>query len=164
MLLGIKDIFVILEIVFAVMIMFLLLFVFPKDIEKEAMIYIYDETGLIQDIIDQYSENMELDFELDMFVDNREDMITGITKNKNAMGVIISYGEETLYKTEMLVQPYTTDAMMKFVETEMEDMLSMLHPPFGTYPLDVYNSVRITALQEGLRTNFPLINACFPRF
>jgi fluoroquinolone transport system permease protein len=161
-LLGIKDVFVILEVVFAVVIMLLLLFVFPKDIEKEAMVYIYDETGLVQNIIDQYSEDMELDFDLDMFVDNREDMIAGITKNKNAMGVIISYGDETLYKTEMLVQPYTTDAMMKYVETEMEDMLSILHPPFGTYPLDVYNSVRITALQEGLRDELPFNKRMLP--
>ncbi len=162
MLLGIKDVFVILEIVFAVVIMLMLLFVFPKDIEKEAMVYIYDETGLVQNIIDQYSEDMEMDFDLDMFVDNREDMIAGITKNKNAMGVIISYGDETLYKTEMLIQPYTTDAMMKFVETEMEDMLSMLHPPFGTYPLDVYNSVRITSLQEGLRDELPFNKRMLP--
>ena len=162
MLLGIKDVFVILEIVFAVVIMLMLLFVFPKDIEKEAMVFIYDKTGLVQNVIDQYSETTEMDFDLDMFVDNREDMITGITKNKNAMGVIISYGEETLYKTEMLVQPYTTDAMMKFVETEMEDMLSMLHPPMGTYPLDVYKSVRITALQEGLRDELPFNKRMLP--
>ncbi|MCD6337067.1 MAG: ABC transporter permease [Candidatus Marinimicrobia bacterium] len=162
MLLGIKDVFVILEVAFAVVIMFMLLFIFPKDIKKEAMIYIYDETGLVQNIIDQYSEDMELDFDLDMFVDNREDMITGITKNKNAMGVIISYGDETLYKTEMLVQPYTTEAMMKYVETEMEDMLSILHPPFGTYPLEIYNSVRITALQEGLRDELPFNKRMLP--
>ena len=161
-LLGIKDVFVILEVVFAVIIMLMLIFVFPKDIESETMVYIYDKTGLIQNVIDQYSESADLDMNLDMFVDSREDMIKGITKNKNAMGVIISYGDETLYETEMLVQPYTTDAMMKFVETEMEDMLSMMHPPFGTYPMDVYNSVRITALQEGLRDEIPFNKRLLP--
>ena len=162
LLLGIKDVFVILEIGFAVLIMLLLLFVFPKDIEREAMVYIYDQTGLVQNIIDQYSELSDMDMNMDMFVNNREDMIAGITKNKNAMGVIISYGDETLYKTEMLVQPYTTDAMMKYVETEMEDLLSMIHPPMGTYPLDVYQSVRITSLQEGLRDEIPFNKRILP--
>lgn len=159
MLLGIKDVFVILEVVFAVAIMLMLLFVFPKDIKNEAMIYIYDETGLVQNVIDQYSETIDLDMDLDMFVNNRENMIAGITKNKNAMGVIISYGEETLYKTEMLVQPYTTDAMMKYVETEMEDMLSMLN---RTYPPDVYSSVTLMSLQEGLRDDLPFNKRMLP--
>jgi hypothetical protein len=162
MILGIKDVFVILEIVFAVLIMLMLLFVFPKNIENETMIYIYDKTGLIGDVLDRFSESGNLEIELDMFVDNREAMIEGITKNKNALGVIISYGKETPYHTEMLVQPYTTDAMMKFVETEMEDLLSMLHPPSGTYPMDVYNSVRITSLQEGLRDELPFNQRMLP--
>jgi hypothetical protein len=158
-LLGIKDVFVILEIGFAVLIMLLLLFVFPKDIEREAMVYIYDQTGLVQQIIDQYSELSDMDMDMEMFVNNREDMIAGITKNKNALGIIISFGDETLYKTEMLVQPYTTDAMMKFVETEMEDLLSIISK---TYPLNVYESVRITSLQEGLRDEIPFNKRILP--
>jgi len=161
-LLGIKDIFILLEIVFAVVIMFMLLFIFPKEIKQDAMVYIYDETGLVQNVIDQFTENIDIEMNLELFVDNREDMIAGMTKNKSAMGVIISYGEETLYETEMLVQPYTTEAMMKYVETEMEDMLSILHPPFGTYPLEIYNSVRITSLQEGLRDEIPFNKRVLP--
>ena len=159
-LLGIKDVFIILEIAFAIVIMFMLLFIFPKDIKRDTMVYIYDQTGLVQEIIDKFSEDIELEF--DAFVDSREDIITGMTKNRDAMGVIISYGEGTLYKTEMLVQPYTTEAMMKYVETEMEDMLSIMHPPFGTYPPDVYKSVRITALQEGLRDELPFNKRMLP--
>ena len=154
-LLGIKDVFILLEIAFAVVIMLLLLFVFPKDIEREAMVYIHDETELVKGIVEKLTEDVDIEMEFDAFVESRDEIITGMTKNRNAMGVIISYGEETLYKTEMLIQPYTTEAMMKYVETEMEDMLSILHPPFGTYPLEVYSSVSLTSLQEGLRDELP---------
>ncbi|MEA3392814.1 MAG: ABC transporter permease [Candidatus Marinimicrobia bacterium] len=161
-LLGIKDVFIILEIAFAVVIMLLLLFVFPKDIEQDAMVYIYDQTGLVQGIVEKLTEEVDVKMEFDVFVENRDEIIQGMTKNRNAMGVIISYGDETLYKTEMLVQPYTTDAMMTYVETEMEDMLSMLHPPFGTYPLDIYSSVSLTSLQEGLRDELPFNQRMLP--
>jgi len=164
-LLGIKDVFILLELGFAVVIMLLLLFVFPKDIERDAMVYIHDETGLVMDIVERFTEEADMEMEFDEFVDSREEIIEGMSKNRNAMGVIISFGDEedaTLYKTEMLVQPYTTDAMMKFVEIEMEDMLSMLHPPFGTYPLEVYNSVSITSLQEGLRDEIPFNKRMLP--
>jgi len=162
-LLGIKDVFILLELAFAVVIMLLLLFVFPKDIQRDAMVYIQDETGMVQEIINNLAEDIEMEF--DAFVETREEIVEGMIKNRNAMGVIISYGNEedgTLYKTEMLVQPYTTDAMMKFVETEMEDMLSILHPPFGTYPLDVYKSVTLISLQEGLRDEIPFNRRMLP--
>ncbi len=164
-LLGIKDVFILLELGFAVVIMLLLLFVFPKDIEPDAMVYIQDKTGLIQEIIDRFSEEADIEMELDTFVETREEIIEGMTKNRNAMGVIISFGDKedsTIYRTEMLVQPYTTQAMIKYVEVEMEDMLSMLHPPFGTYPFEVYEAVKLTALQEGLRDEIPFNRRLLP--
>jgi len=163
MLLGIKDVFVLLELGFAVLIMLLLLFVFPKDIQREAMIFIQDETGLIQQIVDDFSDDISI--EMDTFVKTREEIIEGMTKNRNAMGVIISYADDkegTLYKTEMLVQPYTTESMMKYVEVEMEDMLSIIHPPLGNYPPETYSSVRLTSLQEGLRDEIPFNRRMLP--
>ena len=161
-LLGIKDVFILLEIGFAIVIMLLLIFVFPKDIERDAMVYIQDETGLVQSIIDQFSENEEINMEFDAFVETRKEIIDGMTKNRNAMGVIISKGDETLYKTEMLVQPYTTDAMMKYVEIEMEDLLSMMHPPMGAYPLSAHSVVRLSSLQEGLKDDIPFNRRILP--
>jgi hypothetical protein len=159
-LLGIKDVFILLEIGFSVLIVMLLLFVFPKDIKRDAMVYIYDETGLVQNIVDQYAGDAELEF--DIFVDSREAIVEGMTKNRNAMGVILSYGDETPYKTEMLVQPYTTKAMMKYIETDMEDLLSILSPPRGTYPPDVYSHVTVTSLQEGVRDEIPFNKLVLP--
>ena len=162
MLLGIKDVFILLEIAFAVLIMLLLLFVFPKDIERDAMVYIYDQTGRIQEVLDQFGDEVEMEF--DVLVESRQEIIDGMTKNRNAMGVIISFNENdnSVYKTEMLVQPYTTEAMMKYVEIELEDMLSILHPPFGLYPFDVYESVTIRSLQEGLRDELPFNQRVLP--
>lgn len=162
LLLGIKDVFILLEIGFAILIMLLLIFVFPKEIEPDAMVYIYDKTGLLQNITDKMTENEDLELELDVFVDSREAIVQGMVKNRNAMGIIISHGEGTVYRTEMLVQPYTSTAMMKYIETEMEDLLSILHPPAGSYPPDVYSSVRISALQEGLREKIPFNKRILP--
>ncbi len=159
-LLGIKDVWVILEIVFAVVIMLMLLFVLPEDIERDTMIYIHDSTGIVQKFVDKFAEDFELESE--MYVDSREEIIAGMQKNKSAMGLIISKGENTLYRTELLIQPYTTDAMMKYIEADMEDLLSILHPPFGAYPPDVYKSVKITSLQEGLRDELPFNKRLLP--
>lgn len=142
--------------------MLLLLFVFPGEIKRDAMVCIYNQTGLVQNIVDKMSGNEDLESELDIFVENREAIVEGMIKNRNAMGVIIAHGDETLYRTEMLVQPYTTTAMMKYGETEMEDLLSILHPPAGAYPPDVYASVRISALQEGLRDEIPFNQRILP--
>ncbi len=158
-LLGIKDVFILLELGFAVLIMLLLLFVFPKDIERDTMVYIQDKTGLIEGIVEKISENTEMKMEFDAFVNSREEIIEGMTKNRNAMGIIISYGDETPYKTEMLVQPYTTNAMVKYVETEMEDMFSLLT---GAYSEDVTSSVRLTSLQEGLKDEIPFNRRILP--
>lgn len=159
-LLGIKDVWIILEVVFAVVIMLMLLFVLPEDIKRETMIYIHDSTGIVQEFVDKFAEDFELESE--MYVDSREEIIAGMQKNKSAMGLIISKGENTLYRTELLIQPYTTDAMMKYIEADMEDLLSILHPPFGAYPLDVYESVKITSLQEGLRDELPFNKRLLP--
>lgn len=161
-LLGIKDVFILLEIGFAVLIMLLLIFVFPKEIEPDAMVYIYDKTGLLQNIAEKMAGNEDMELKLDVFADSREAIVKGMIKNRNAMGVILSHGEETLYKTELLVQPYTSTAMMKYIETEMEDLLSILHPPSGTYPPDVYSSVRISALQKGLHEEIPFNKRILP--
>ncbi|MCK4813115.1 MAG: ABC transporter permease [Candidatus Marinimicrobia bacterium] len=159
-LLGIKDVWIILEVVFAVVIMLMLLFVLPEDIKRDTMIYIHDSTGIVQEFVDKFAEDFELESE--MYVDSREEIIAGMQKNKSAMGLIISKGENTLYRTELLIQPYTTDAMMKYIEADMEDLLSILHPPFGAYPLDVYESVKITSLQEGLRDELPFNKRLLP--
>jgi hypothetical protein len=47
--LGIKDVFLLLEIVFSVVFMLVLLFLIPEDIRTEGHVYIWDRTGIIEE-------------------------------------------------------------------------------------------------------------------
>ncbi|MBW6457941.1 MAG: ABC transporter permease [FCB group bacterium] len=157
-LLGIKDVFIILEVVFSVFIVFIVLFLVPKSIEPEETIYVYDRSGVIGGFMELFgSENMDLDHEL--FVDSREEIIAGMEKNKTALGLIISANQDGTFRTELLTQPYTSPAMMKFIDVNLEDLFSILS---GNYPPDVYAAVRVTALQEGLRDEIPFNKKMLP--
>jgi len=46
--LGIKDVFVLLEIGFALVFVLILLFIIPEEIQSDATIFIHDETGKVE--------------------------------------------------------------------------------------------------------------------
>jgi hypothetical protein len=147
--LGIKDVFLLLEIVFSVVFMLVLLFLIPEDIRTEGHVYIWDRTGIIEEFVTDYVPDPGQSLG-EYFVYNREDLITGITDDRNAVGLIINAAGQERYEVEMLSQPYTKDSLARFIEADMEDLMNILHPPMGRYPADVYSSVRIEAFQRGV--------------
>lgn len=150
LILGFKDVWILLEIGASVLIMSLLLFVVPKNIETEASVFIFDQSHVLQGMTSQ------------VFVDSREEVIKGITKNRTAVGMIISVKNNGQFQTELLTQPYTSEAMVQYFEVTMEDLLAMIKPPAGVYPPDVYQSVEVTALQEGVRDDIPFNKMMVP--
>jgi hypothetical protein len=162
-LLGFKDVFILLELGFAVVLVVLMIFVLPEETNVEATVFIYDDVGIIEPFIDRLpAEIAEVTGEL--FVDNRQDVIDGMVDNRSAMGVAITAraGGDAKYDVELLTQPNTTQAMIDYIRVEIEDMLSIITPPAGAYPPDVYESVRVTSLQEGLRDEIPFNQLLMP--
>jgi len=163
LILGIKDIFVLLEVGFAVLLVLLLVFLIPDEIDNETTVYIHDRSQVFETFI---SENIGFDRmeELggEFFVDSRDEIIEGMREEKTAMGLIITSNSDGTYATELLTQPYTTEAMIRYIELEMEDLFSLVAPPYPTYPRDVLTSVRVTALQEGLRDEIPFRKQLMP--
>jgi hypothetical protein len=163
LLLGIKDVFVILEVGFAVLILALLLFVIPDDIKRDATVYIYDETKVVETFVadavglDDMEENVG-----EYYVDSRDELIEGITDERSALGIIISQRAEGTYDVELLTQPYTTDAIIRFIEIDLEDLLAIITPPYDFYPREVHDSVRLEALQQGLRDEIPFNQRLLP--
>jgi hypothetical protein len=147
--LGIKDVFLLLEIVFSVVFMLVLLFLIPEDIRTEGHVYIWDRTGIIEEFVTDYVPDPGQSLG-EYFVYNREDLITGITDDRNAVGLIINAAGQERYEVEMLSQPYTKESLARFIEADMEDLMNILQPPMGRYPADVYSSVRIEAFQRGV--------------
>ena len=159
--LGIKDVFVILELVSAVFIVLLLLFVIPADLKREATIFVYDSTGVVEDFLKTNMPNYE-NSEGECYVESREEVIKGMQENRSALGLIITEKVNTRYQVEFLRQPYTSDHIAKEVNVEMDDFLSILAPPAGVYPSDVYETVRVTSLQWGLRDVLPFNKQLMP--
>jgi hypothetical protein len=131
--LGIKDVFLLLEIVFSVVFMLVLLFLIPEDIRTEGHVYIWDRTGIIEEFVTDYVPDPGQSLG-EYFVYNREDLITGITDDRNAVGLIINAAGQERYEVEMLSQPYTKDSLARFIEADMEDLMNILQPPMGRYP------------------------------
>lgn len=161
--LGFKDVFIILELGFSVVLVLLMLFVFPEDINTEETVFIYDEAGVLAGFVDQLPDEFA-ELSGDLFVADREAVINGMVDNRNAMGVVISpdVSGRALYDVELLTQPYTTDGMAAYIRTEIEDILSIITPPTGAYPVDVYEAVRVTSLTEGLRDEIPFNQLLLP--
>ena len=161
LILGIKDVFIILEIGFAVFIVLLLLFIIPADLKKEAAVFIYDPTKIIENFVKSVLPDHE-ERKGEYYVESREEIIEGMLENKSAMGMIITKQGIDHFKVEFLTQPYTSEWIARDVEIEMEDLFSMLTPPAGMYPLDVYEAVRITSLQWGIRDILPFNKRIMP--
>ena len=159
--LGIKDVFILLEIVFAVLFMLLLVFVIPEDIRTEGRVYLYDSTKVVEDFISAYESDPGQKLG-EYYVDSREEVIAGMTKDASAVGLIITEMPNGMYEVDLLTQPYTKDALVAYIGVDMEDLLSMLKPPRGVYPPDVYESIRVDALQEGVRDALPFNQRLLP--
>lgn len=163
LILGVKDVFVILEVVFAVLLLVLLRFIVPEDISIEGRVFVYDETG----VLESWIESLEVDVEEagEFYVSSREAVVQGLVDNPSAVGVVIrpaAAGAPELYDVELLTQPYTQQAMIDYIRVDMEDVLSIITPPAGRYPADVYESVRVEALQTGLRDEIPFNERLMP--
>ena len=163
LILGIKDIFVLLEVGFAVLILFLLLFLIPEDIKREATIFIYDSTRLVENFVADYVGLEDAEQKKgEYYVNSREELIEGMLEDKAAMGMIITKNSNGTYTTELLTQPYTTDAMARYIEIDMEDLLALISPPYDFYPQKVLDSVRVTGLQWGIRDELPFNQRLLP--
>ncbi len=161
MILGFKDVWILLEIGASVIIVSMLLFVVPKEIDPEPSVFVYDQTEVLQKMMDQGDEN-DNKKEGQVFVNSREEVIAGITKNRVAVGMVIQEQSNGKYHTELLTQPYTTAAMVDFFEVQMADILSLIKPPSGAYSPDVYNSVEVTPMQEGGLDDIPFNKKMMP--
>ncbi len=159
--LGIKDMFILMEVGFAVVFLFVLLFIVPEDIRTEAMVYIYDESEIVEKFVTTINPDTE-----DMgeyFVDSREELIEGMEEDRLAIGMIIKGPDgDGKYKVELLKQPYTKEALVKYIEVEMEDLISIIKPPQGVYPMDVYDSYEIEALNYGKEDEVPFNKRILP--
>lgn len=154
--LGIKDVFILLELGFAVFIILLLLFVIPENIEKDKTAYIYDATTLVKNFVHSTAESAEAQRRKGShYVGSREEVIKGMEEDELAVGLIITEKKNGTYRVEFLTQPYTKNSIVQDVEVEMEDLMSILKPPGGVYPPDVYKSVKVSSLQQGLRDELP---------
>ena len=163
LLLGIKDVFVLLEVGFAVVILALLLFVIPDDIKREATVYLYDETGVVENFVAQAVGLEEAEERMgESYVESREEIIEGMTKERSAIGLIVTEGDGGTYDVELLIQPYTTESIIRYIEIDLEDVLALVSPPYDFYPADVRESVRIDALQWGLRDELPFSQRVLP--
>lgn len=164
-LLGIKDIFILLEIGFAVVIAIFLVFVVPDDITTETPVYIYDATGFAERIVDEMASRMdgELDEAVvgDVFVSSRGEVVAGMRENRTALGVTIGRTADGRFDVELLTQPYTTRALVEYVEAEMRDLFAVISQDAG-YPRPVLEAVRIESLQEGLRDEIPFNERVVP--
>jgi hypothetical protein len=161
LILGFKDMFILLEVAFAVIIVFVLLFLIPKDIKNEGTVFVYDASGLIENFIEDFAAD-KAKKEGEFFLDGREEVIEGMVENRSALGIIITQNESDKYTVELLTQPYTIQKLVRYIDLEIEDLLSVLKPPYGVYPADVYETVRIESLQWGSRDDLPFNQRLLP--
>jgi len=159
--LGIKDIFIILEVAASISIMVAILLLVPKDINRDVPIYIYDSSDLFHNYLKMMPENINEESS-QIFLDSRGEVVKKMKENKNSVGLLLSKNDRNTYKTDMLIQPFTPPSMIKFVEVNINDVLAIITPPHGTYPPDVYESVRIRALQNGTRDTIPFNKQILP--
>ncbi len=159
--LGIKDVFVLLELAFSVIVLLLLLFVVPEDTRSEASVYVHDETGLVRGFAERLAaaDARAAERSGDTFVASREELIAGMVDDRAALGLSIAPAGEGRFAVTLHAQPYTTEAVAEYVDAEMDDLLSLL---VGAYPADVAGSVRIEALAAGLRDELPFNKRLLP--
>ncbi len=158
--LGFKDVWIILELAASVLIAAMLIFVVPKDINRETAIYIQDQTGAFELLINRMGGE-EANKGGQQFVETRDELVEGMRKNKTAFGMIISPRAENKFNIELLTQPSASEAMVEFLEVQMTDVFTMIAAK-GSYPQDVFNMVEVTALQEEARDEMPFNKRLVP--
>ena len=162
MILGFKDVWILLEIGAAVLITAMLLFIVPEEINRETSVYIQDNTGIFELMVDQMGgEESKKGGQL--FVDSREELVEGMRKNKSAFGMIISPQDSNRFHIELMTQPYSSDAIVEFLEVQMTDVFTMIAAPGGSYSPEIFNKVEVRALAEGLvRDDIPFNQRLIP--
>ncbi len=160
-LLGTKNIFVIMEVATAVLIVLLLLFVFPKDLRSEPVIYIHDSSGMLEKTLNAKDPEEEEGTGYN-FVDNKEAAIEGIVDNSLALGLVITKQPDAAYQIELLKQPYTSPNLVRDIENEMADLFHIITSSVGAYSPDVYEAVKLTSLQSGQRDALPFNKMVLP--
>jgi ABC-2 type transport system permease protein len=154
MILGFKDVWILLEIGAAVMITAMLLFVIPKEINRESSVFIQDETGIFKMMASQFAGE-ESEKVGQLFVDTREDIVEGMKKNKTAFGMIISPRDSGKFHVELLTQPYSSDAIVNFFEVQMKDVFTMIASPGASYSPEVMKKVEVRALDSNVYAETP---------
>ena len=131
LILGIKDVFVLLEVGFAVVVLMLLLFLIPEDMRRDPAVYIYDESKVVENFVaDNIGlENME-ETTGEYYVDSREEIIEGMLEERSAIGLIITMNSTGAYNVELLTQPYTKPTLARYIEIDLEDLLALITPPY----------------------------------
>lgn len=162
-LLGIKDVFLVLEVVFAIIFMLVILFILPKEIRTEGKVYIWDKTSIVEDFVKEHIPNVEQQ-EGEYYVTSRAGVIEGMTTDKSSVGLIIDYGPDNNYTIELLLQPYTKSGLIDYIDVDLEDLLTIIEPPYGRYPVDVYSSVRLEAIKRGESDVLPFNKRVLPTF
>ncbi len=163
MVLGVKDIFVLMEIGFAVFMVLLLVFVVPEEIDNESTVFIYDATGMIE----QAAATLELDESQsqafgDFLVDSREAVVEGMVDNRSALGVVMGMTPDGRMQVELLRQPYTPQGLVDYIEIEIADLFSMMAPGQMGYPTEVSQRVEVTALDGVGRGEVPFNQRLLP--
>lgn len=159
--LGIKDVFVLLEMSFAVFIVLVLAFIIPEDIRTEGVAYIYDSTSIVEDFV--LTNMPDADKRLgEYYVHSRDEVIEGMINDESAIGLLITANSNDTYRVQLLTQPYTKSGMVKYIDVDLEDLMAMLNPSGSIYPVDVYESVDVTALQRGLKDLLPFNQQILP--
>jgi len=159
--LGVKDVFVLMEIGFAVFMVLLLVFVVPEEIDTENTVFIHDSTGMIERVAE--SVDMEETQALgDFLVDSRAAVVEGMIENRSALGVVLGMTAQGRIEAELLRQPYTPQGVVDYIELEMTDLFSMLAPGAAGYSQEVGESVRVTALDGEGRGQVPFNQRLLP--
>ena len=159
--LGFKDVWILLEFGAAILITAMLMFIVPKEIKRESSIFIQDNTGVFKHMVDQMGgEESEKGGQL--FVESREELIEGMRKNKTAFGMIISRRDNNKFHIELMTQPYSSDAVVEFLEVRMTDVFSMIAVPGGSYSPEIFNKVEVKALNDQIHDDIPFNQRMIP--
>ncbi|MFC2089999.1 ABC transporter permease [Bacteroidota bacterium] len=161
LILGFKDVWIMLEIGASVLIAGMLLFIVPKEISRESPIYIQDETGIFKGMATQFGGE-EGKKAGQFFVDTREDVVAGMRKNKNSFGMIIQPRDSCNFHIEMLTQPYSSDAIISFLEVQMKDVFTVIANPSSSYSPEVFEKVEVRALNDNVSKEPPFNQRMVP--
>lgn len=170
LLLGIKDVFILLEIGFAVVLVLLLIFIVPERLDNEQPVYIADDTGVLSRFVQVFAgsgstgapDAADTEETAQTFVEDRDAVVGRMVEDRSAMGLVLARGQDAFFQVDLLTQPYTPPAVSDFVGLEIADVLSVaLSPGFG-YPVEIMDAVRVSPLEEAQRATIPFNQRILP--